>query len=197
MKEYRLSTRGERIVSICFTAAVLVILGIFLYALRDNVALLIACGAGVLMLAALLVMYVVNVLRAVCIVDAANKTVEVRGVTNFKADVSDAVLLQTIAKRNGQTSIRVMVFTDEDVRVVASVPTMFTYRQGILADPVAKEIAAELGIAFQQNVPDWELDRKKYQEHMKEVAEQERREAKERRQKRMEMRIKKYKQSQK
>lgn len=193
MKEYRLSTRKERIISICFTGAVLIGLGVLLYALRGSVALLIACGVGVLLVAALLIMYVVNVLKAVCVVDAANKTVEVRGVANFKVDVSNAVLLQTIAKRNGQTSIRVMVFTDEDMQVVATVPTMFTYRQGILADPVAKEMAAELGIAFQQNVPDWELDRKKYEEHMKEVAKQERREAKERRQKRMEMRIQKYK----
>ncbi len=193
MKEYRLSTQRERVVSICFTAVVVVCFGILLYAVRGNIGLLIACGASVLLLCALLGVYVVNVLKAVCIVDTVNKTIEVRGVTNFKADISEAVLLQTIAKRNGQTSIRVLVFTNEDVQVVASVPTMFTYKQGILADPMAKEMAADLGIAFQQNVPDWELDKKKYEEHMKEVAEQEKREAKERRQKRMEMRIQKYK----
>ena len=70
---------------------------------------------------------------------------------------------------------------------------MYTFRQGIWADPVAKEIAAELGIDFKQNVPDWELDKEKYKEHMKEEAEREKKEAKERRQNKMKYRIEKRK----
>lgn len=194
MKEYRLSTREERIVSICFSAVMILCLLLLLYALRGNVGMLILCSVFVLLVSALLIMYCVNVMKAVCIVDTENKTLEVRGVHNSVVDVSGATLLQTIAKRNGQTTVRVLMFTDEDMQVVASIPTMFTFRQGIYADPMAKEMAADLGIAFQQNVPDWELDKEKYQEHQKEVAAQERREAKERRQKRMEMRIRKRQQ---
>ena len=57
----------------------------------------------------------------------------------------------------------------------------------------AKEIAAELGIDFKQNVPDWELDKEKYQEHVKEEAAREKAEAKERRKKKMQYRIEKRK----
>lgn len=77
--------------------------------------------------------------------------------------------------------------------MIATVPTMFTHKQGIWADPMAKEMAQYLGIEFKQNVPDWEFDKEKYKEHQKEVAEQQRKEAKERRQKRMEQRMNKRK----
>jgi hypothetical protein len=126
-------------------------------------------------------------------VDAQNKTIEVRGIANFTADISKAVLLQTIGRKNSQTSVRVLVFTDEEMEIVANVPTMFTFKQGILAEPMAKEMAKELGIEFKENVPVWEYDKEAYKQHQKEAAEREKREAKERRKARFAWRIKKYK----
>lgn len=195
MKEFRLSTPGERAAGISFSVCAIVCFGILLYALRSNTALMIVCGLGALLISALLVYYIISAVKGVCIVDREAKTVEVKGATHYTVDVSKAVLLQTLPRKNGQTTIRVLVFSDAEEQIVATIPTMFTYRQGILADPMAKDMAKELGIGFKQNVQDWELDKKKYQEHQKEVAEQERREAKEKRQKRMEMRIQKYKQN--
>ena len=192
MKEYRLSTASERIVSISFCAGIIVCFGILLYVLRTQIALMIACGIGMLLLSVMLVCYVINVLKAVCIVDVENKTIEVRGVANFTADISKAVLLQTIAKRNGQTAVRVLVFTDEDVQIVATIPTMFTYRQGILAEPMAKEMAKELGIDFKENVPAWEYDKEAFKEHQKQVAEEEKLAAKERSKARIEKLKRKY-----
>lgn len=193
MKEFRLSTRGERITGISFSAIVVVGFAALLYALRSQTMLMIVCGIGMLLITALLVFYVLNVLKAACIVDAENKTIAVKGATDYTVDISEAVLLQTIGKKNSQTSIRVLVFTDAQENVVASIPTMFTYKQGIWAEPMAKEMAQYLGIEFRQNIPEWEYDKEKYKEHQKEVAEQEKREAKERRQKRMEYRIRKMK----
>ena len=54
-------------------------------------------------------------------------------------------------------------------------------------------MAKELGIEFQQNLPDWLFDKKLYQQHIKEESEQQKKEAKERRKKRAEMRIQKIK----
>lgn len=191
MKEFKLSTAAERAAGVAFTAAMIAVFALLLYALRTNVALLIFCGLAVALVSVVLIVYVRSVLRAAAVVDSEKKLLHLRGVKDYTVDVSAATLLQTIARKNGQTTLRVLVFSDENEQIVATVPTMFTFRQGIWADPMAKEMAAALGIDFQQNVPDWQLDKKKYEEHVKEEAQRERQEAKKRRRKKMEMRIKK------
>lgn len=193
MKVFRLSTPAERATSASFVAVMLAAFGLLLYALRSNIGLLIACGLAILVIAAMLVVYVINVMKAACVVDAANKTMEVRGLTNYTVDLSKAALLQTIPRKGAQATIRVLVFTDAEDQVIAKIPTMFSFKSGVQAEPMAKEMAKELGIAFKQNVPEWEYDKEKYKEHEKEVAAQQKKEAKERRQKRIEMRINKRK----
>lgn len=193
MKKFRLSTPAERIAGISFTAVMIICFGVLLYALRGNTGLLIASGLGVLLITVILCIYVVSVLKAACIINAETKIMEVQGLSNYTVDLSNAVLLQTLPRKSAQTTIRVLVFSDADEQIVATVPTMFTHKQGILADPMAKEMAEALGIAFKQNVPEWEYDKEKFKEHQKEEAAREKAEAKERRQKRMERRIQKYK----
>ena len=193
MKKFPLSTSAERAAGVAFTAAMLALFGLLLYTLRGNLTMLIVCGLGVGLIGLLLIIYCVNVVKASVMVDSENKLLHVIGVKSYTLDLKDATLLQTFARKNGQTTIRLLVFSDQEDEIVASVPTMYTFRQGIWADPVAKEIAAELGIGFKQNVPDWELDKEKYKEHMKEEAERERKEAKERRQNKIKYRIEKRK----
>ena len=193
MKKFPLSTSAERAAGVAFTAAMLALFGLLLYTLRGNLTMLIVCGLGVGLIGLLLIIYCVNVVKASVMVDSENKLLHVIGVKSYTLDLKDATLLQTFARKNGQTTIRLLVFSDQEDEIVASVPTMYTFRQGIWADPVAKEIAAELGIDFKQNVPDWELDKEKYKEHMKEEAEREKKEAKERRQNKIKYRIEKRK----
>ena len=193
MKVFRLSTPAERATSVSFVAAMLVVFGLLLYALRSNIGLMITCGVAIALIAVILVIYVINVMKAACVVDAANKTMEVRGLTNYTVDLSNAAMLQTLPRKGAQATIRVLVFSDAEDRIIAKVPTMFSFKSGVQAEPMAKEMAKELGIAFQQNVPEWEYDKEKYKEHEKEVAQQQKKEAKERRQKRIEMRINKRK----
>ena len=194
MKEFRLSTAGERAAGCCFTIAMMALFGLLLYALRNDLMLLIFCGVGALLVSVLLLMYVLNVLKASVAVDTENKKLIVKGLRNEEIDVSKAVLLQTFAKKNGQSTLRVMMFSDEEEQIIAAVPTMFTFRQGMWAEPVAKEIAALLGIEFKQNVPQWQFDKELYKQHVQEEAERERKESKERREKRMKARIEKRKQ---
>ena len=193
MKIFRLSTPAERATSAAFVAAVLVAFGLLLYALRNSIGLLIVCGLAIVLISVMLVIYVVNVMKAACVIDTANKTMEVQGMTNYTVDLSNATLLQTIPRKGAQATIRVLVFTDAEDQIIAKVPTMFSFKSGVQAEPMAKEMAKELGIAFKQNVPEWEYDKKKYKEHEKEVAAQQKKEAKERRQKRIQMRINKTK----
>jgi len=193
MKEFRLSTAAERAAGIAFTAAMLVAFAALLYATRSNTMLLTICGLGVALISVILIIYVLSVLKAAVVADPENKQLHVRGVKNYTLDLKEATLLQTVARKNGQTTIRLLVFSNEEDEIIATVPTMFTFRQGVWADPVAKEMAAALGIGFKQNVPDWELDKEKYKEHVKEEAEREKKVAKERRQRKMELRIQKRK----
>lgn len=193
MKVFRLSTPAERATSASFVAVVLTAFGLLLYNLRSQTGLMIASGLAILLIDVLLVIYVINVMKAACVIDTENKTMEVRGLTNYTVDLSAATMLQTIPQKGAQATIRVLVFTDAEDKIVAKVPTMFSFKSGVQAEPMAKEMAKELGIAFKQNVPEWEYDKEKYKEHEKEVAEQQKKDAKERRQKRMEMRINKRK----
>ena len=193
MKEVRLSAPRERVANISFSICAIVCFGILLYALRKNMGLLIACGLAVLLISALLVYYMISVMKAVCIVDTRNKTVEVKGAAHFTVDVSKAVLLQTFAKKNGQSSLRVLVFSDADEQIVATIPTMFTYKQGALADPMAKEMAESLGIGFKENVPKWEYDKEAFKEHRKQEAAEEKAAAKARREQKAKYRIEKRK----
>ena len=185
MKEFRLTTAAERAAGVAFTAAVIVAFGALVFALRGDLLLMIFSALASLLIAVLLVVYVRGSLRAAALVDAEKKLLHIRGVKDYTVDVSDATLLQTVARKNGQSTVRLLLFSGKDEEIIATVPTLFTFRQGIWADPVAKEMAAALGIGFQQNVPDWQLDKKKYEEHVKEEAARQKQEAAEHRRKKM------------
>ena len=193
MKEFRLSTSADRVTGISIAAATIVCLGLLVSSLRDQLGLMILCGLFGLLIAVLLVCYVVNVLRAACIVDMENQSMEVRGTVNFTVDISKVVSMRTAANRMGHTVTRVLVFTDAEDQTVAVVPTLFLSRQGVQAEPMAKEMAKELGIEFVDTVPLWEYDEEAGKQHRKEVAEQQKREVKERRKARMEQFTKNFK----
>ena len=193
MKEFRLSTPGERLVSIAFSVLVILGLGGLLFLLRSNLGLLIVCGLAAGLLALLFGVYIYNVLRTVCIVDPEKKQLTYKGINGKVFALTSAVQLQTLPKRNGQTAIRTLVFSDEDDMIVAVIPTMFTYKQGMMAEPMAEEMAKVLGIRFKRNIPEWEFDKELYKQHIKEEAERQKAESKARRKAKMNHRINKYK----
>jgi hypothetical protein len=192
MKEYYLSTAKERTASVVFTAIIFACFGILLYALRNNMMLLILCGLGSLLLMVLLIISVIGTLKSKCILDAQNKTIEVKGFPSYTIDISQAVLLQTLPRRNSQAVTRVLVFTDAQENIIATVPTLFTHRQGMQAEPMAKEMAQFLGIEFQQNVPAWEYDKEAYKQHLKDEAEAKKAARKERIELRRQKLLRKY-----
>lgn len=192
MKEYYLSTAKERIASVVFTAVIIAAFAILLYALRNNTMLLIICGLGCFVLSALLIFSVISALKSKCILDIQNKKMEVKGFPSYTVDLSQAVLLQTLPRKNSQAVSRALIFTDDQEQIIASVPTLFTHRQGLQAEPMAKEMAQLLGIEFQANVPAWEYDKEAYKQHQKEEAEAEKAERKERIARRREKLLRKY-----
>ena len=180
IKEFQLSTKKERILSVCFCVVMIAALGVLVYALRSNTMLLILCGLFGLLLSVLMIFSVTTMLKSKCIVNAETKTLEVKGNPSYTKDISSVVLLQTMAKKSGHAMTRMLVFSDAEETVIAMVPTLFTTRQGILAEPMAKEMAQFLGIDFKENVPAWEYDKAAYEQHLKDEAEREKAERKER-----------------
>lgn len=194
MKIIRLSSSGERIAGISFSVITIIALGFLLFVLRSNMTVLLLCGLLAVILSGALIFYMVSILKSAVIPHPETKTLEVKGFPSYTLDLSKAVLLQTLPRKSSHITTRVMYFTDEEENILAAVPTFFIQKQGIWADPTAKEIARELGIEFQQNVPDWEFDKELRLAHEKEVAEQEKLEQQERRAKRKAYRVAKIRQ---
>lgn len=194
MKKFVLSDPKERAAGIAFTLVITAAFLALLYAVRSSLGLLIFCGLSVGLLVALLVFYIVSVSKAVAVWDPETKILKVQGYPSFRTDLSSAVLMQTMARKSGQVTNRVIIFSDAEERIITTIPTYFTSKQGMMAEPFAKAMAQEMGIPFQQNVPEWEYDKEKYQQHIKEVEAQEKAEAKARREAKMKQRIEKRRQ---
>ena len=194
MKTYRLSSPAERISSILLASVVLVGEVALMYALRNDLIMLIMAAFLCLFLGAAMVYSTVTTLRASCTYEADGKKLHVTGTRKYTLDLSGATMLQTIGVKNGHTMSRILVFSDAEGNIIASVPTVFTSNQGVWAEPMAIELAKEMGLEFQANVEPWHYDEEKRKEHEKEVALQEKEDAKQRklaRAKRMRYRIEK------
>jgi hypothetical protein len=133
-----------------------------------------------ILVAAILVLYMLNVSKAACVHDPATNTLKVLGVRERTIDLNKVACLQTITVKSGHVEGRSLAFTDAEGGMVAIVPTYFTSNRGMQAEPMAKEMAADLGLEFQANVPAWEYDEEARKAHEIEVAQQEKEDAKRR-----------------
>ena len=182
MKKYPLSTAAERTAGIVFSVIMAAVLGFLLYVLRTNLPILLITGAGVILVAVILLLYVVNVTKAAVIHDPSSRQLKVQGFRDRTIDLDQVACLQTITVKSGHVESRSLAFSDAEGNVIAIVPTYFTSNRGMRAAPMAKEMAADLGIEFQANVPEWEYDEEARKAHDIEVAQQQKEDAKKRRQ---------------
>jgi hypothetical protein len=125
---------------------------------------------------------VVNVTKAAVIHDPSSRELKVQGFRDRIIDLDQVACLQTITVKSGHVESRSLAFSDAEGNVIAIVPTYFTSNRGMRAEPMAKEMAADLGIEFQANVPEWEYDEEARKAHDIEVAKQQKEDAKKRRQ---------------
>ena len=181
MKKYPLSTPAERTTGILFSVVMIAALGFLLYVLRNDLTILLLVSAGVLLVIAILILYVLNVVKACCVYDPQTNTLKVLGVRERTIDLNKVSCLQTITVKSGHVESRSLAFTDAEGAMVAVVPTYFTSKRGVLAEPMAKQMASDIGLEFQANVPVWEYDEEARKAHEAEVAQQEKADAKARR----------------
>ena len=178
MKKYPLSTTAERITGILFSVITIAVLAVLLYALKDDLTVLLLTAAGVVVVIGILVLYVLNVSKAACVADPENKTLRVLGFQERTIDLTKVACLETITVKSGHVESRSLAFSDAEGNIIAIVPTYFTSKRGVLAEPMAKEMAQDLGLEFHANVPAWEYDEEAMKIHEQEVAEQEKADAK-------------------
>ena len=193
MKEFPLSTSKERLFGISFSVMMILVFAFLIFVLRSNTMLLVLVALGTVPLTALLVFYIISITKSTCFVDKETMTLEVKGYPSYTRDISSAVLLQTVSRRSSHSMTRALVFTDAQENIIATVPTLYTFKRGLQAEPMAKEMAAYLGIEFQANVPAWEYDKEAWKQHQIEEAEAEKAERKERIARRRQKLINKYK----
>ncbi len=178
MQKFYLSTKIERTIGIIFSIVMdLVLIGL-LFVLRKNTGVLLFAIPCVALIIIIFTMYAIGVTKAVCIPDAENKKLRVKGFRERNIDLSKAVCLETITVKSGHVNSRSLAFSDAEGGIVAVVPTYFTSKQGVLAEPMAKELAQALNLEFFANVPVWEYDEEARKAHEIEVAQQEKEEAK-------------------
>lgn len=189
MKKYPLSTQAERIAGIAFSILTIAVLGLLLYALRSDLTILLLTFVGVSFVVVVLVLYMLNVTKAVIVYDPEGRTLNVQGFRERTIDLNKVACLQTLTVKSGHVESRSLAFSDAEGNVVAVVPTYFTSKRGVAAEPMAKAMAADLGIDFQANVPEWEYDEEARKAHEIEVAKQEKEDAKKRREAKAALRV--------
>ena len=173
MKIHRLSSSAERITAVCICAVLILCMAFLVIALSGDFFSLVICLLASLLVCAGLIFYVTNLFKAACIAHCVEKKLEIKGFPDYTVDLSEAVCVQTAPYKNGPGATRTLVFTDGKEEVVASLPTFFTANQGAQAEPVAMELAKDLGISFRATLEPWEYDPVKRKEHLKEVSEKE------------------------
>lgn len=189
MKKYPLSTQAERIAGIAFSILTIAVLGLLLYALRSDLTILLLTFVGVSFVVVVLVLYMLNVTKAVIVYDPKGRTLKVLGFRERTIDLNKVACLQTLTVKSGHVESRSLAFSDAEGNMVAVVPTYFTSKRGVAAEPMAKAMAADLGIDFQANVPEWEYDEEARKAHEIEVAKQEKEDAKKRREAKAALRV--------
>ena len=179
MKQFALAGSRERIVGSLTASVLLVCMAMLIFALRTDLLSFIICVAAVVLVSGGLLFYLVNLFRAQCIVLPGAKTLQIRGIPDYKVDISGAVCLRTGEFKAGPVVTRTLIFSDAEGASVAAVPTFFTADQGAQAEPMAIELASALGIGFEPTLEKWQYDAAARKEHNLEVAAKEKQQRKE------------------
>ena len=178
MKKFYLSTPKERIFGILFSVIMSAVLLLLIFVLREDFAIMLTVCLGVALVVIILALYVINVGRASIIYDPQSRILRVTGFQERHIDLDKVARLETIPMKSGHTQSRSLAFTDVQGDVVAIVPTYFTSKQGVLAEPMAMELAKELNVEFRANVPAWYYDKEARRIHDEEERQREKEEAK-------------------
>lgn len=181
MKSFSLSTPRERTAGILFSVVAVIALAALLFVLRQNLVILLMVGLCAVLVMAILLLYALNVTKAACVIDTENQVLRVTGFRERSIDMTKIASVQTITVKTGHVEGRSLAFADAEGGVVAIVPTYFTSNRGVLAEPMAKELAQGMNVEFVANVPVWEYDEEARKQHDIEVAQQEKEDAKARR----------------
>ena len=178
MKKIYLSSLKERVMGLISSVIIIAAMAVLVFVLEGDLAVRILTALAVVCLSAVMLYSVINLQLAAVIPDAPNKKLHVKGIRSYTLDLSDAATLETISVKSGQVKGRSLLIRDGAGKAIGVIPTCFTTNQSIMAEPMAMELAKDLGLEFKANVPAWEYDKEAMKIHEAEVEQQEREEAK-------------------
>lgn len=165
MHTYQLSSSSERIAGAVMSLFIAIIMGLLVWLLRkDTLMLIILVMVGILVLV-MLSLYMANLFRSACAPKPEEQTLEVAGLIGCRLDLKEAKSVETRPMTSGPVTTRVILFTDAKGNALETVPTFFTVHGGAQAEPVARDIARDLGLTFKENLEPWEYDSKARKEH--------------------------------
>ena len=173
MNKYYLSSPADRVAGTAVAVLLSLMMAFLVFLLSKDILTLIITACCVILVTAVLIFYVLSLFKAACSPLPEEKKLLVNGFPDCTYDLADAVNVKTISYKSGSLSTRMLVFCNEEDEVIASIPTFFFSRQGVMAEPAAKEIAAKLGLSFIPSLEPWEYDNDLRREHEKEVARKE------------------------
>jgi len=170
MNKHYLSSPADRAAGTAVAVLLSLMMAFLVFLLSKDILAWMITACCVILVTAVLIFYILNLFKAACTPLPEEKKLLVNGFPDCSYDISNAVSLQTVSYKNGALATRTLVFCDEEDKAIVSIPTFFFSRQGVMAEPVAKEIAAELGLVFIPSLPAWEYDKQLRKQHEKEVA---------------------------
>lgn len=158
MRTYRLSSSSERIVGTVISLMVALVPGALVWLLRKDIMMLIIMALAGIIVIAMLVLYMVNIYKSACTPLPEERGLEVSGLLGCRLDLSQAVSVESRAMTSGPVTTRVIVFLDEKGEALETVPTFFTVHGGAEAEPLARDLARDLGLSFRETLEPWEYD---------------------------------------
>lgn len=158
MKIIALSSAKEK--SSAFIIVVLTLLCSLFVLTRPNLEpgsmllLLICCLSALLLLG----LYLMLLAKAAILI-VGKEELQINGIGSYRENISAAAAVQTAEACLGPVRSRIICLLDKDGNRVCTINTLFTAKDGVMAEPAAKALAEALGLCFLPSVEEWLYDK--------------------------------------
>lgn len=171
MKTIRLSSPADRRNAWGFAVLLFALIAVVMLTVRFGVGYFILISLCSLFGVAMTAAYLSAVIKAAVRIDG-DSHLRVYGLVSSTEDFSGAVSVKTVPVEMGPIRSRVIALCNSQGEAVCTMSTMFTSREGVMAEPAAMELAELLDLDFQPTVEKWKYDKDAMREHKAEEKKQ-------------------------
>lgn len=168
MKTIRLSSNFEKR-SAALLAALIILALVFVLtrggmSVGGILVMILCCGLCL----TLVVGYLVVLIRAAIRIDGEDK-LTVCGLGSYSENIGASVAVKTVEVSIGAVKSRAILLLDDNQDKLSMINTFFTAREGVMAEPAAKELAAALGLKFIASLEPWRYDKQEKKRYEQEA----------------------------